>query len=52
MNFKEEIDKRGLKLIWVAAQIGCKYSSFKVYINNIDIMPEWVQTKLKELLTT
>lgn len=50
MNFKEKIDEKGLKLTWVAKQIDCNYSSLKVYMNNLDLMPEWVQKKLKELL--
>jgi DNA/RNA endonuclease G (NUC1) len=50
MDFKKEIKSRGLKMIWVSEQIGCKYSSFRVYMNNKDLMPNWVEVKLKKFL--
>lgn len=51
MNFKEEIEKRGLKLIWVAQQIECNYSSLKVYMNNKALMPTWVCDELTKMFT-
>jgi hypothetical protein len=50
MIFKEELKERGLKLVWVAKKIECNYQSFKVYVNNQKLMPEWVCVELKELL--
>lgn len=50
MDFKAKIKSKGLKLVWIAEQIECNYSSLKVYVNNTGLMPEWVDKKLKELL--
>jgi hypothetical protein len=50
MDFKKEINDRGLKFVWVAKQIGCNYSSFKVYMNNRDLMPISVEKALREFL--
>ena len=49
MDFKEEINNRGLKMVWVAQKIECNYQSFKVYMNNPKLMPNWVSEKLKEM---
>lgn len=50
MDLKQQISDRGLKLKWVAEKINCNYSSFKVYINNPDIMPEKIEKGVKLLL--
>ena len=50
MKFKEELNKRGLKFKWVAEKIDCNYQSFKVYLNNQNVMPSHIEEKLKEFL--
>ena len=50
MDFRTEIDKKGLKIKWVAEKIGCNYSSLRVYLRDMNLMPESVSKSLKELL--
>ena len=47
MDFKKEIKDRGLSLVFVAREIKCNYSSFKVYMNNYDLLPLQVECDLK-----
>ena len=49
MGFKDEINKRGLKIKWVAKEIGCNYASLRVYLNNPNIMPIYWANKLNTL---
>lgn len=50
MDFKKEIKNRGLKQTWVAKQLGINPSTFTVYINVKDKMPEYLENKLKLFL--
>lgn len=50
MNLKQQISDRGLKLKWVADQIGCNYHSFRVYVSNSHLMPKKVEQDVKTLL--
>lgn len=51
MDFKKEIDHRGLKIKWVAEVIECNYASLKVYLSDKSKMPQKVEDKLKELFS-
>ena len=50
MNYKEEINKRGLKITWIAKQIGISRCLLSVYINGSRHMPEHIENKLKLIL--
>lgn len=50
MSFKEKIDERGLKILWVAKQIDENYNSLRVYLSDENKMPIHIQDKLKSLL--
>lgn len=50
MDLKKEIKDRGLKIVWVAEQIGIPGNSLTVYLNHPTLMPGHVETKLKEFL--
>ena len=51
MDYKKEIDDRGLKIKWIADVIDCNYSSLKVYLSNHQEMPKEVAKKLRELFS-
>ena len=50
MNFKQEIKNRGLKITWIAEQIGITRSLLSQYINNLRTMPDHIEEKLKVIL--
>lgn len=50
MDLKQEIKRRGLKIVWVAKQIGVPGNSLTVYLNHPTLMPNHVNDKLKEFL--
>ena len=50
MSFKTKIDSKGLKIRWIAEQIGENYNSLRVYLHDEDRMPEEIKGKLKALL--
>ena len=50
MNFKEEINNRGLKITWLAQKIGITRSLLSQYINGLRTMPEHIESKLKLIL--
>lgn len=47
---KDQIKKRGLKLGWVADQLGINRNSFRVYLSNEALMPEDIRVKIKQFL--
>lgn len=50
MDYKKAIKDKGLKIVWLAEQIGCNYASLRVYINNPSIMPLEIEKNLKAKL--
>ena len=50
MDFKKEIKDRGLSLVFVAKELECNYSSFKVYMNNYSMIPLALEYKLKKYI--
>lgn len=51
MDFKKEMEARGLKIKWVAKQLDVNYNSFRVYLMKNSEMPIEVEEKLKTFLT-
>jgi len=50
MDLRARIYQKGLKVVWIAEQIGVNYNSLRVYLNNPSIMPEEVSDKIKKLI--
>jgi predicted transcriptional regulator len=50
MKYKELIKSKGLKINWVAKQIGISRSLLSQYINELRDMPIHIEVKLKSLL--
>ena len=50
MSWKDKIKSKGLKITWLAEQIGIQQPLLSMYINGDREMPEEVKKKLKELL--
>jgi predicted transcriptional regulator len=50
MNYKDEINNKGLKITWIAKQIGITRSLLSQYINGLRNMPEHIEKKLKVIL--
>ena len=50
MEFKQKIKDRGLKITWIAEQIGITRSLLSQYLNGLRNMPDHIEVKLKEML--
>lgn len=50
MKYKEMIQQRGLKITWVAKQIGISRCLLSQYINDARPMPIHIEERLKQLL--
>jgi len=50
MNFKEKIEERGLKKMWVANKIGISAVLLSYYLNDTRPMPDHIDQRLKEIL--
>jgi len=50
MDYKKIIDQKGLKMKYVADQIGISRVLFSYYMNGTRPMPERIEKKLKSLL--
>ncbi len=50
MDFKEKIASKGLKIIFVAKQIGISHGLLGKYMSGTRPMPEKIEKKLKEYL--
>ena len=51
MDFKKTIKEKGLKINWLADQIGINRVLLSYYLNGTRSMPESVKNGLKNLLT-
>ena len=49
-TLKERIEEKGLKMTWVAEQLGIKYSTLMSYINEFRTMPAEVNNAIVELI--
>jgi transcriptional regulator with XRE-family HTH domain len=50
MDYKQRIKDRGLKINWVAEQIGIGRSLLSQYLNGLRNMPDHIESKLKVIL--
>jgi predicted transcriptional regulator len=50
MDYKEKIKNKGLKITWIAQQIGITRSLLSQYINGLRDMPEHIDRKLRTIL--
>lgn len=50
MDFKEKINSKGLKVSWIATQLGINYNSLRVYLHDQNKMPIEVEDMLKNFL--
>jgi predicted transcriptional regulator len=50
MNYKDEINKRGLKITWIATKVGITRSLLSQYVNGARSMPKHIDKKLREIL--
>lgn len=50
MNYRDKINQKGLKVNWLAKQIGVSQPALSNYMNGTRNMPSWVEVKLKQLL--
>ena len=49
-SIKERIEEKGLKMTWVADQLGIKYSTLMSYINEFRPMPTSVNNAIIDLI--
>ena len=49
-SIKERIEEKGLKMTWVADQLGIKYSTLMSYINEFRPMPTEVNNAIIDLI--
>jgi len=50
MDYKKKINEKGLKITWVADQIGIGRSLLSQYLNGLRNMPDHIEIRLKVLL--
>ncbi len=49
-SLKERIEEKGLKMTWIAEQLGIKYSTLMSYINEFRSMPSDVNNAIIKLI--
>ena len=47
---KEKIKNKGLKISWIAKQVGISQPLLSMYLNGSRSMPEQIEKKIKEVL--
>lgn len=51
MDFKKKIEEKGLKITWIAKQIGVSQPLLSMYLNKTRSMPNHVEDSLNEVLS-
>lgn len=49
-NMKEKIKNKGLKISWIAKQVGVSQPLLSMYLNKSRVMPDHIEKKIKEIL--
>ena len=49
MDYKQEIERIGIKKIFIAKKLGLSNTMFSFYLNDVRTMPEPVELKLKKI---
>lgn len=51
MELKQQIQSKGLKLSWVAQQVGISKTMFSFYLSGTRTMPDDVKQKVKAIIS-
>ena len=50
MDYNKEIERIGIKKIFIAKKLGLSNTIFSFYLNDVRTMPEAIEFKLQDLL--